>query len=179
MINNEFKDYLLFYTDGSKSQDGESAGFASICALKQLAHSWKINNAASIFSIEAIAILHTLDSISKQDFKKVAIFTDSLSVLESVSSATPNTIESHLIFLIRNRLATLSSLDCNVLLVWIPRHKGIPGNELADRLAKSASINASTLRIPLPPSDFARSFREHLDKIFQNYCKERGKRSDS
>ena len=65
---NEFKDYLLFYTDGSKSQDGESAGFASIYPLKQLAHSWKINNAASIFSIEAIAILHTLDYISKQDF---------------------------------------------------------------------------------------------------------------
>ena len=111
MINNEFKNYLLFYTDGSKSQDGESTGFSSICPSKQLANSWKINSPVSIFSIETIAILHELDYISKQDFNKVAIFTDSLTVLKSVSSPTPNTIESHLNFLIRNRLAVLSSLD--------------------------------------------------------------------
>ena len=171
-----FNDFLIFYTDGSKSQDGKSAGCASVCPSGQLTYSWKINYLASIFSIEAIAILLTLDYILKHNFKKVVIFTDSLSVLESVSSTNPNTIKSYLIFLIRNRLATLSALNCNIILAWVPGHRGISGNELADKAAKFASTNAPLLNIGLPPSDFVGSFREHLNSITQNYCKTRGKR---
>ena len=171
----QFRDFLFFYTDGSKSQDGKTAGCASVCPSAQLRHSWKLNSAASIFSIEAIAVLYTLDHIKEQKFKNSIIFTDSLSVLQSISSPNPNNIKSCLIFVIRNRLAILSSQNCNVILAWIPGHVGIPGNELADATAKSASMNAPFLNIELPHSDFSRCFREYLDKRCHDYCSTRGK----
>ena len=171
----QFRDFLFFYTDGSKSQDGKTAGCASVCPSAQLRHSWKLNSAASIFSMEAIAVLYTLDHIKEQKFKNSIIFTDSLSVLQSISFPNPNNIKSCLIFVIRNRLAILSSQNCNVILAWIPGHVSVPGKELADAAAKSASMNAPFLNIELPHSDFSRCFREHLDKRCQDYCSTRGK----
>lgn len=74
LVDNNFNDYLCFYTDGSKSENGRLAGCASVCPSEQHIQSWKISNYASIFSIEAFAILTTLDFIKDNNFKKVEIF---------------------------------------------------------------------------------------------------------
>ena len=65
----QFREFLIFYMDGSKSQDGKTAGCALVCPSAQLTHSWKLNSVASIFSIEATAVLYTLDYIKEQKFK--------------------------------------------------------------------------------------------------------------
>ncbi|XP_033229000.1 uncharacterized protein LOC117180618 [Belonocnema kinseyi] len=148
---------------GSKSESDNSAGCAYICPSANFSRSWKIFSHASIFSIEAIAILYTLDYILQSSFSKSVIFTDSLSVLQSVASPCPNTIKSSLIFLIRNRLAVLAKFNLTVKLEWIPGHKGISGNERADAAAKPAATNANLLNIPLPHSDFYHSAVKDLN----------------
>ena len=77
LTSQQFPDHSLFFTDGSKT-DG-AAGCASICPSKGLFIRHKIVNHASIFSIEARAILYSLDSMIRQEGKWIAavIFTDS------------------------------------------------------------------------------------------------------
>ena len=135
----------------------------------------EISNFTCIFSIEAIAILYTLDYIISHRFDKSVIFTDSLSVLESVGTNRPGTINFYLTFIIRNRLAILNKLKCMITLVWIPVHKGIPGNEAADVADKSAAKDAALLNIPLPFSDFFSTARKTLDEICNNYFLKIGK----
>lgn len=175
IINNEFKDYLCFYTDGSKSISEKTAGCATVCPSNQIKQSWKINEEATIFSIEAFAIFLTLDYIVKNNHKKVAIFSDSLSVLKSISAPNPINIKSYIIYLIRNRLATLETLHYEITLIWIPAHLGLEGNEIADEAAKLASESAPPLNIDLPHSDLTTKFKECLTNKSQEYYLTRGR----
>ena len=88
--DSKFTDFIQFYTDGSKSETDETAGFAFVCPSTESIHSWKISNFASIFTIEAYAILYTLDYIIKNNITKSVIFSDSLSVLLSIAATCPN-----------------------------------------------------------------------------------------
>lgn len=175
ILDNNFRNYTCFYTDGSKSENGNKAGCASVCPSEQLTQSLKVNAYASIFTIEAFAILITLDYVRENNLKKVVIFSDSLSVLKSISCPNPNNIKSHIIFLIRNRLASLTLLHFDIILAWIPGHKGLEGNEIADEAAKLASSNSPLLNFGLPPSDFVSCFREQLNDKCHDYFTTRGR----
>ena len=63
----------------------------------------------------------------------VLILTDALSVLEGLKNAKEKCLDP-----LHKALATLSS-KAKVTLQWIPAHCGIPGNEIADVLAKEGS----------------------------------------
>lgn len=156
LMQHKFQNYASFFTDGSKmDSDSEFAtGCSSVCTSHNFFNSWKLPNHASIFSTEAIAILYTLDFILTQNFQHSVIYSDSLSVLQSIVSVNPINIKNNLIFLIRNRLSTLSNLNKEVWLIWIPGYRGISGNERADEIAKEAAINGDLLNIALPFSDF-------------------------
>lgn len=175
IINNDFKEYLCFYTDGSKSLSERSVCCASVCPSKESLQSWKIKDTASIFTAEALAILLTLDYIVKNNHKKAAIFSDALSVLKSISTPNPNHIKSYIIYMIRNRLSTLKIFNYDISLVWIPATLGLEGNKIADEAAKLASVNAPPLNFGLPHTDFASIFKECLNKKSDEYYLTRGR----
>ena len=64
----------------------------------------------------------------------IAIFTDSLSTLQSLNSADPDQM-------IQGLHSSLTKLTAqfSVSLQWMPAHVGLTGNETADRLAKIGS----------------------------------------
>ena len=72
--------------------------------------------------------------IAEMKPQKTVILTDSKAVLQSLTSNTPDQP-------IHQLLKDLQLLphECTVVLQWIPAHCGIPGNERADRLAKTGS----------------------------------------
>ena len=80
--------------------------------------------------------------------KSICILTDSLASVHSLtatSSNRPSVLDT------RTALDLLSDV-ASVHIFWIRGHSGIPGNERAVHLAKSATTSGTPLSIPLPTS---------------------------
>ena len=67
---------------------------------------------------------------SRQECATVAFCTDSLSLLQAIENLNPTTTQ------VRQRMEELNSF---LNLLYVPGHKDVPGNELADKWAKDAA----------------------------------------
>jgi len=102
----------------------------------------------SIYTAEAYAIHHALETIQQLKIDKTLILSDSLSTLNSIRNINqPNEISR----MIQNQISLLNHNNQNVTLLWIPSQARIPGNETADTYAKRALISpeASLVKICL------------------------------
>ena len=116
---------------------------------------------ATSYSAETFALLHALEwciSHSKTcNFDSITFFSDSLSVLSTLSTPLPYLTPKSL----SNTQSLLNSLSQSkvVHLQWIPGHSSLPGNNLADSLAKAgASLDPPVYQYPShplsPPNDY-------------------------
>ena len=97
------------------------------------------------FSAEIKAIDLALDHIEKSRNTDFIIFSDSLSVLQSLHNRH---IEHSILLDVLLKHNDLAELN-HIVFCWIPIHVGIKGNEKADIAAKSAlTLNISDLKIP-------------------------------
>ena len=101
----------------------------------------------SHFKAETSALQNAVAYIAAMKPQKTVILTDAKAALQSLISSTPDQP-------IHQLLKDLQSLphECTVVLQWIPAQGGIPGNERADRLAKSGSkqlqpVSTSTYQV--------------------------------
>ena len=137
----DFSNYETIFTDGSK--DGDTAG--SACVTPSDTHKCPLPDNVSIFSAEIKAIDLALDHIKQSRNSDFIIFSDSLSVLQSLHNRH---IENPLlldVLLKHNELAELN----RIVFCWLPSHVRIKGNKKADIAAKSAlTLNISDLKIP-------------------------------
>jgi len=86
-----------------------------------------------------------LDFIDSSSLNKFIIFSDSLSVLQSIHNLK---LENSLCQNLLVKLHKLSHFN-DILLCWLPSHMGIQGNEKADIAAKAAlSLSPSDFKIP-------------------------------
>ncbi|XP_042901433.2 uncharacterized protein [Parasteatoda tepidariorum] len=134
-------DALQLYTDGSKSDEGHS-----------------------VFRSELIAIengLRHVENIAEPDFKHIWILTDSKSSIQHLSNWM--NVGDRATASILGMLFRLSA-DFGVHFQWIPSHVGIKGNEMADSLAKDASLQPLQ---PDLPSTFNEVFAE-CKKMFMD-----------
>ncbi|XP_071635064.1 uncharacterized protein [Temnothorax longispinosus] len=138
-----------FYTDGSKSDSGSfvGAGIYSPDFNLELMH--RLPPETTIFSAEAWAILQALIFIEQFDFRVATIFSDSKSVLDNVCSFKAN-LQNYIIPWIREKISQLSNNGVEIRLAWIPSHRGITGNENADRVAKAATRNGHRPNFKVP-----------------------------
>ena len=153
-----FPSYETKFTDGSK--DGDTAG--SACVTPSDTYKCRLPDNASIFSAEIKAIDLALDHIEQSRSSDFIIFSDSLSVLQSLHNRH---IENPLlldVLLKHNELAELN----RIVFCWLPSHVGIKGNEKADIAAKSAlTLNISDLKIPF--TDFKPSINTFVHNKWQ------------
>jgi ribonuclease HI len=155
----ETKDYkdstVQAYTDGSKYEQGVGSGVAIFIGEKVAAQTkYKLDSRCSKNQAEQLAIVKALEAIDSihitgNSQRTATIFTDSKITLDSLLNAKNH---AYLIEEIRKKVATLTSLEWKLEFSWVKAHRGIHGNERADRLAKEAAqskiTNIAFSRIP-------------------------------
>lgn len=133
-----WKGWLFVYSDGSRSPVDEYVGSAFCVPELNYFEKYKLDSVLNIFEAEAWAIRGALNFLKNRSYRNVVICTDSLSVLEALRSIDLS-LKSHPIILdIKSLICRISSGGRKVNLVWCPSHRGIVGNELADKLAVEA-----------------------------------------
>ena len=132
LVNTDYADFTLLFTDGSKSQHGTSSAF--FAPQTNTKRSITINSLGSAFSAELYAILSALHWVAINRPWKSLIITDCCSVLHALNSKKWG---KHYILnkiLLLNHYLTNSNLK--VTFLWVPSHPGISRNEIADNLTK-------------------------------------------
>lgn len=84
-IKSRFHNYIQIYTDASKISD--NVGCAFLVPSNKFNLKVKLNESSSVFTGEAIAILKAMEYIKANNFNKAIIYTDSMSVLESLKNS--------------------------------------------------------------------------------------------
>ena len=86
IINSDFRNFNLIYTDASKNIHGTGCAFCSD-TIKRL---FKLPKDASIFTAEITAIKEAISYAESMSISKTLIISDSLSALTSLSSTNPS-----------------------------------------------------------------------------------------
>ncbi|XP_018360563.1 PREDICTED: uncharacterized protein LOC108759566 [Trachymyrmex cornetzi] len=159
---------LTFYTDGSRISEDGCAGAATFSPELGGCFKYKLTTSASVFTAEAWAILQTLVIALDAGSTRVIIFSDSRSVLEAISSARIIS-GNYIIHRIKQTLLKLESEGIDCQLYWIPAHKGIPGNEVADRAAKEACSSGPRGCFKTPFTDTQAEARANFKRRFNNF----------
>ncbi|XP_018393520.1 PREDICTED: uncharacterized protein LOC108772485 [Cyphomyrmex costatus] len=143
---------LTVYTDGSRITEDGCAGAAFFSPELGHCFKYKLTRSASVFTAEAWAIYQALILTLDAGYSKIYIFSDSRSVLQVISSHRLIN-GNYIIHKIKQTLLQLehNNIDCS--LFWIPSHKGILGNELADKAAKEACVDGARGFFRTPYSD--------------------------
>jgi ribonuclease HI len=106
----------------------------------------------TVYGAELIGIWMALDMAIKggRIVKKLTIFTDNQASI--LSSARPGKQSGQIVLRkIHWLVSVLHKRGCEITLRWIPAHVGVPGNETADWLAKTATGWKAKKRRKTPP----------------------------
>lgn len=143
------------YADACKTQD-------KVLILENQYIQFKLPNLCSIYTAKATAILETIKIDIKNKHSKFLIFSDSLSSLNSIKNIFK---PGHIAIKIKNKLNEASSINNQIILMWISGHNGIKGNEIADQQTKNPTNNIdSTIMQELIYDDI----KTHIKEITNN-----------
>jgi ribonuclease HI len=165
----ESNNYILFFTDGSKTS--ESAGLGVYSPQLNIKKSINLGVNSTVFQAEVKAIEMAVTECIKRDIKNthIKICSDSQAALTAVGNTI---VRSKTVWSCVSALKTLSS-DNSIQLLWVPGHMGIEGNEIADELAKKALQNDTLItQIPITESVAKEKIKISLLKQHNQYWHE-------
>jgi ribonuclease HI len=158
----KYKNACILYTDGSKRE--ERVAWA-VSTKDTVIDSARLSDHSSVFSAEMTAIIAATRVQTIE--RTIVIMSDSLSSISAVEERKEMNDSTRLFY---NQIPR----DKNIVLVWIPSHKGIAGNEVADVGAKSALLSELDSNIHNRPKfttkDAVAYIKKHIkDKVEQQW----------
>lgn len=139
-VTTNYTEFTHFYTDGSKSNENTTCSF--YCSTNNLIRRFILRNGSSVLTAELSAIYFTMLYIQEYGKKQSIIFTDSLAAVSKLNSTKWTNCQ-----LSNNALMLQDQIRKNnfkMIIMWVPSHVGIMGNEIADKEAKSANVENAT-----------------------------------
>lgn len=135
---------MEIYTDGSVINSPVRSAAAAFCILENkinIIQKFRISPLADIMGAELFSILKALEYVQRnvRVSKGVVIYSDSLSSIKVLKNRKCHTY-SEVVYNIQKLVVSLNS-SFPVKIQYIPGHKNIKGNEMADSLAKEAHNN--------------------------------------
>lgn len=143
IISQHYGNKIKIYTDASKEVN-KGVGIGLFSADLKMQSTFMISNHASIYTGEMLAIMKALEVIESTNSHNSVIFSDSQSALTALNSR-PSFKDTHITFLVKQKLMNLERLDFSISLVWLPSHTCIYGNDRADSLANIGRTNGQSI----------------------------------
>ncbi|XP_037560759.1 uncharacterized protein LOC119439255 [Dermacentor silvarum] len=161
LLHEDLEGHLQVFVDGSVVPDTGSSTAACIIPALQKSRQCRLPAHASSTAAEVAGLHLAVDLLTEEPPETpAAIFCDSKAALLSLQRPERASLG---VALLSTRLAALQDAGCPVSLHWIPAHVGIPGNEEADALAKSAHHGDVPLSAAVTAADFTRlRLQRHL-----------------
>ena len=161
-----YKAYTHIYTDGSKIANKTAAAF---CIPKiNVTKKYRLTDDTKIHTAELVAIKESLNWIIENKTRdKFIILSDSLSALQTIKAECSNS-RPNLLLQILTIIGEINKQESDVVFAWIPSHVGIPGNEMADQLAKQATEeNIINYVVMKEISDSYNDIEQHVLSLWQ------------
>jgi ribonuclease HI len=126
------EEVLVCYTDGSRTDSGTGSGIQGIRPNR--GYCFPLGKNATVFQTEIYTILQCAYENIRRAYrnKRFLIFSDSQAVLKALNGTK---VTSRLVAECLDALSALADIN-KVTLIWVPGHRGICGNEQADKLAR-------------------------------------------
>lgn len=167
-ISEDYSDFNIIYTDGSKNSEAVSMAF--YVAQSKTGYGLKLPDIMSIFTAESIAILSALKYIKEhmEEHHQWLIVSDSMSVLRALETNSLNANVNYILYEIKDMMLEITKQrpEMKIALMWTPAHKGVKGNEEADKLANVITNSGSGSAVGefrIPTSDLLLRIKEkHL-----------------
>ncbi|CAK9813884.1 hypothetical protein ANTPLA_LOCUS8023 [Anthophora plagiata] len=141
VLSQKYASHIPIFTDGSRTQNGISTGAAWFCPELGMAESISISPQASVFTAECPAISRALDITRDHPSTSFLICTDSRACLSALQNPNRKHIHKYVEDITHKitRLCKSDSIPHKPKIMWVPAHKGLEGNEEADKIAKDAT----------------------------------------
>ena len=156
---------VIVYTDGSVV-DGTRTGGAGVVvrAGDETIRQWSVPAGArcSSYAAELTAMLEAATWLKRtRDWSRAAIVTDSRSLVDALGGET-----SHLrLETLRSELKDAEVGGRELVVLWVPSHCGLEGNELADERAKEGTT-LQQAEVPLDQSTKKAVIREEVGRRY-------------
>lgn len=138
---------MIFYTDGSQGVPPGQKDKTNSAAIVQVqetrpkeVRTWNLEAFVEVADAELFAIQQALQAAVEKtphtERLRLFIFSDSQAAIQKLGGWDPLAVKA------RTLAAQLVEQGCKICISWCPSHVNIPGNELADKLAKKALSEA-------------------------------------